>query len=103
MDPAKVTAIRDWPELQNINNVRYFLGFANFYRRFIKGFSKITEPLIKPTKKGVKFTLSLTINTAFDQLLSIFISNLILAHYDSDRKTIVETDISDFVSGRVLS
>ena len=41
IDPAKVTAIKKQPELLNIHDIRYFLGFTNFYRRFIKKFLKI--------------------------------------------------------------
>ncbi|KAJ3550673.1 hypothetical protein NMY22_g304 [Coprinellus aureogranulatus] len=51
MDPAKVEAVRNWPIPKNLREVRGFLGFANFYRRFIKNFSKIAGPLNDLTKK----------------------------------------------------
>jgi hypothetical protein len=41
MDPAKVKAVADWPTLRNLRDVCSFVGFANFYRQFIKDFSKI--------------------------------------------------------------
>jgi hypothetical protein len=51
MDPAKVQAVTDWPAPWNLKNVRGFLGFANFYRRFIEGFARIARPLNDLTKK----------------------------------------------------
>ena len=44
MDPAKVTRVLEWPTLTTKKEVQSFLGFVNFYRRFIKGFSHITRP-----------------------------------------------------------
>ena len=45
MDPVKVVAVADWPILKNKKEVQQFLGFANYYRRFIRGFSGIAKPL----------------------------------------------------------
>ncbi|EFQ94366.1 hypothetical protein PTT_07967, partial [Pyrenophora teres f. teres 0-1] len=45
MDPEKVSAIQDWKLPQSLKDVQAFLGFANFYRRFIRGFSDIAKPL----------------------------------------------------------
>lgn len=47
MDPVKVTGIADWPTLRNVKEVQSFLGFGNFYRHFIKDFSKVARPLKK--------------------------------------------------------
>jgi hypothetical protein len=55
MDPKKVQAIVDWEYLNNVKDVRAFLGFANFYRRFIDSFSYLAAPLIALTKKDAKF------------------------------------------------
>ena len=51
MDPAKVEAVRNWPVPKTLRDIRGFIGFANFYRRFIKDFSKIARPLHDLTKK----------------------------------------------------
>ena len=51
MDDEKVKAIRERPEPRNLKEVQVFLGFANFYRRFIQGYSQICTPLTKMTKK----------------------------------------------------
>jgi hypothetical protein len=55
MDPVKVQAVRDWTPPTKLKEVRSFIGFANFYRRFIKDFSKICRPLHNLTKKDVPF------------------------------------------------
>ncbi len=41
----KIKAVRDWPKLQSVRDIQMFLGFANFYKKFIKNFSRITTPL----------------------------------------------------------
>ena len=46
MEDKRIEAIKNWPKLKSVKNIRVFLGFANFYQRFIQGFSKIAGPLI---------------------------------------------------------
>ena len=58
MDPDKVKAIKEWPELGpkgNVIQIRTFLGYTNFYRSMIEGYGRITKPLIDLTKKDEKF------------------------------------------------
>ena len=55
IDNEKVKAIREWPEPRNLKEVQAFLGFANFYQRFIQGYSQICTPLTKMTKKKQPF------------------------------------------------
>ena len=45
MDPKKIASILDWPQPRNVRDIQSFLGFANFYRRFIFGYSEIVLPL----------------------------------------------------------
>ncbi len=45
MEEERIEAVRDWPEPQSVRDVQVFLGFANFYRRFIRNFSRIATPL----------------------------------------------------------
>src|SRR5260221_14630342 len=52
MDPVKVQGVTDWPQLTKVKDVQSFIGFVNFYRRFIWNFSKITHPLHALTRKS---------------------------------------------------
>ena len=54
VDPAKIQVIQDWPAPTTITQLRSFLGLANFYRRFVLGFSHITWSLSQITKGGAK-------------------------------------------------
>src|ERR1700694_3014953 len=55
MDPSKVAAIAEWPIPKSVHDIRVFLGLANFYRRFIKDFSKVSTPITALLKKNKKF------------------------------------------------
>ena len=50
MENKRIEAIKQWPELQSVRDIQVFLGFANFYRRFIQGFSRIAAPLTSMLK-----------------------------------------------------
>ena len=52
MDPEKISTIMDWPTPRNVSEIQLFLGFANFYYKFIKGYSKIAISLTNLTKKN---------------------------------------------------
>ncbi|GKA76388.1 putative reverse transcriptase domain-containing protein [Tanacetum coccineum] len=55
VDPAKIEAIKSWPAPTTPTKVRQFLGLVGYYRRFIEGFSLISKPLIKLTRKNKKY------------------------------------------------
>nr|GEY12106.1 putative reverse transcriptase domain-containing protein [Tanacetum cinerariifolium] len=55
VDPAKIESIKDWVSPQSPTEIRQFLGLDGYYRRFIKGFSKIAKPMTKLTQKKIKF------------------------------------------------
>nr|GEZ60707.1 putative reverse transcriptase domain-containing protein [Tanacetum cinerariifolium] len=55
VDPAKIESIKDWASPKTPTEIHQFLGLAGYYRRFIEGFSKISETMTKLTQKGVKF------------------------------------------------
>ncbi|KAH0607596.1 uncharacterized protein H6S33_002630 [Morchella sextelata] len=103
MDPKKVVDVLDWSTPRNLHDVQVFLGFANFYRRFILGYSKIVAPLTALTKKNVKFEWTDGREEAFQTLKKMFTTAPILAHFDPDRRIVVETDASDYVSAGILS
>ncbi|GJX82122.1 putative reverse transcriptase domain-containing protein [Tanacetum coccineum] len=70
VDPAKIESIKDWASPKTPTEIRQFLGLVGYYRRFIKGFSKISKPMTKLTQKNVKFDWSEKAKAAF-QLLKI--------------------------------
>ena len=116
MDIKKVDAIQKWETPSSVKDVQAFLGFANFYCRFIPNFSKKIKPLNELTKgtqyttrtgnKRIKyetFDWTTTCQQAFKDLKRAFTTAPVLAHYDSKLKTWVETNASDFVVAEVLS
>jgi hypothetical protein len=103
MSPDKAQAIREWPEPMNLKDLRLFLGFVNFYRRFIKDFSEVALPLHKLTRKDKEYTFGDPERAAFKKLQSIVASDQVLRHYDPGHHCIVETDALDFALGAVLS
>jgi transposase InsO family protein/predicted aspartyl protease len=102
MDPEKVKAIKEWEAPVNVKGVRSFLGFANFYRRFIKNYSELASPLTRLTG-DVSFQWGEAEQHAFDKLKEIFVTEPVLAQWDPDRETILETDASGYVVAGVLS
>lgn len=65
MDTANVVTITEWPFPESVIAVQTFLGFVNFYRRFIQGYSEVFSPLKALTKKGVQFQWSSAAEAAF--------------------------------------
>lgn len=103
MDPQKVKAILDWELPTGIKDLQSFLGFANFYRRFIKGFSTIARPLTNMLKGTGPWLLPEEAKVAFENLKMAFTSAPILAYFDPKKKTVLEADASNWASGGVLS
>jgi len=79
------------------------LGFANFYRRFIQGYSSIGTPVVRLTKKEVIFSWDEACEKAFQSLKASFTSVPILRHFNPDLEIIVETDASDYVLVGIMS
>jgi hypothetical protein len=78
MDPAKVATIQEWLEPRNVKDVQSFLGFANFYRRFIKGYSNIVAPMTRLTRKNTHFLWSDECSQSFETLKQAFTTAPIL-------------------------
>ncbi|KAL0180316.1 hypothetical protein M9458_025758, partial [Cirrhinus mrigala] len=92
MDPEKVEAVKAWPAPENRKQLQRFLGFANFYRKFIRGYSSVAAPLHQLTSVKHKFDWSPTADRAFSTLKERFISAPILMLPDTKRQFIVEVD-----------
>jgi len=105
MSTTKVEAVLSWKIPNSLTEVQSFLGFANFYRLFIKDYSKVARPLTELTKKGTgtKWAWTEEAGKAFKELKTRFTTAPILAHFDATKPVIIETDASDFAIGAVLS
>ena len=103
MDKSKVQTILDWKSPESVKDIQSFLGFANFYRRFIPNFSAVVSPLKKLLRKGVPFEWTAATAAAFAQLKSLFVSDLVLIHPDPTKAFVIETDASNFALGCILS
>ena len=103
MDTVKTDAVSVWPAPMNLKAVQAFLGLANFYCRFIVGFSNIVIPLIHLTRKDTPFTWGPDHTKAFKTLKTAFTQVPILAHFNPDNLIVVETDASDYVITMIIS
>jgi len=99
----KVEAVLNWKTPRSLMETQSFLGFANFYRRFIQDNSRVARPLTELTKKSEKWVWTKEAEEAFRELKNRFTSAPILAHFDAQKPVIIETDASDFAIGAVLS
>ncbi|KAG8871981.1 hypothetical protein FRB97_008124 [Tulasnella sp. 331] len=103
MDKAKIAAIKEWPIPKSVHDIQVFLGFANFYRRFIQGYSKIAQPMMDLLKKHEKFVWGSKQQASLDAFKQAFMSSPVLAFPDFDKPYVVETDSSVFARGAILS
>ncbi|KAL0160140.1 hypothetical protein M9458_043865, partial [Cirrhinus mrigala] len=104
MDEKKVNAVRNWPCPTTLKELQRFLGFANFYRRFIRGFSSVAAPLSSMVKRGIsRLAWTPPAIQAFLDLRQRFTSAPILHHPDPNRPFLVEVDASSTGVGAVLS
>ncbi len=103
MDPDEVKALVNWPTPDSRKALQRFLGFTNFYRRFIRNFSQLAAPLTALTSTKTAFRLSDAAEAAFTKLRSRFVSASILRAPDPTRQFVVEVDASEVGVGAVLS
>ena len=102
MDPAKVAGAKDWPMPTTVKQVRSFLGFCNFYRAFIRGFSHLAKPLNNLTKKDTPWTWGKDQQNVFDTLREWIITEPVLVQPDLTKPFKMEVDSSGFARGAVL-
>jgi len=102
MDPAKLKGIKDWPSPMTVKQVRSFLGFGNFYRKFIGHYADIARPLNDLTKKDLMWNWTDACEKAFEKLKEEFQKAPVLLMPDSTKPFIIETDASKFATGAVI-
>ncbi|MBW0525190.1 hypothetical protein O181_064905 [Austropuccinia psidii MF-1] len=103
MDSSNFQKILNWPQPKNIKALQSFLGFANFYCRFIKNYSKKITSLTSLLKKDSPFIFNEEALSQFQSLKEAFTTAPSLSHFNSSLPTIVETEASDYALGAVLS
>eukprot|EP00731_Ephydatia_muelleri_P036068 Em0198g2a len=103
VDPDKVGKVASWPVPQSAQQVQQFLGFANYYRRFIQGFAEVAKPLHRLTEHAVNFSWTAECQEAFENLRSRLTRAPILAFPDYTLPFVLDTDASDLGIGAVLS
>lgn len=103
MDPKKIESVKEWPQPTTVKGVQSFLGFANYYRRFIKGYSDIARPMTMLTKKEQPFVWGPDQQAAFHKLREMFSSEPILQLFDEEKPSTVESDASDYAIAACLS
>ena len=103
MDPTKTELISAWPAPRSLGQLQSFLGFSNFYRRFIKNYSALTRPLNELTRKSVPYSWSAECQQAFDDIKAAFNEAPLLNHFKPELQILVETDASDYVIAAILS
>ena len=103
IEKEKVDGVLSWPEPKNMKDVRKFLGFTNYYRRFIKDFTQVARPMNILMRKNVKWQWRKKQQQAFDKLKGIFTTRPVLAALDLDKEFRIEADASNYATGKVLS
>ncbi len=102
MNSSKINIIVNWLILINVKDVQSFLNFANFYRRFIYDYSKIATSLTYLIRKDVFFVWFQKCQIAFNILKKVFTFKIILHHYNSDHKIVIEIDALNYMFKDIL-
>ena len=101
---SKCKAVKEWPTPTCVRDVQSFTGFTNYYRRYIKDYSKIAIPLYELTRKGVQFKWTAECTIAFQKLKQALCTApvLLLPKTGTDAEFVVSTDASKYAIGAVL-
>jgi RNase H-like domain found in reverse transcriptase len=103
MDAVKLGGTRDWPVSTMLKQTQSFLGFGNFYRKFISHYSKLARPLNDLTKKDKKFEWTTECQEAFDTIKKRFMEEPVLLMPDQSKPFQIKSDTSKVATGMVLT
>jgi RNase H-like domain found in reverse transcriptase/Reverse transcriptase (RNA-dependent DNA polymerase) len=103
MDAVKLGGIRDWPIPTMLKQTQSFLGFGNFYQKFISHYSKLAWPLNDLMKKDKKFEWTTECQEAFDTMKKRFTEEPVLLMSDQSKPFQIESDTSKVATGMVLT
>jgi hypothetical protein len=102
MDSEKIAAVANWGLCVNLHDARAFLSFVNFYRRFIRGYSKLVALIVRLTRKNVKFEWGSDCQRAMNELKRVFTTASILTYFDSNRESLMKANALNYVSTKIL-
>ena len=102
VDPSKVEAVSQWETPKSVTEIRSFLGLADYYRRFIEGFSKLALPLTQLTCKGKSFVWDVHCENSFNELKKRLTTAPVLILPKPDEPFVVYCDASKLGLGGVL-
>ena len=100
--PTKTAALENFPIPTTVKQLQRFLGLANWFRRFVRDFSKIAEPLTRLTRKDVEWTWTLQQQTALETIKRALTSSPVVAIYQPDKPVYLFTDASGIGLGSIL-
>ncbi|GJP57976.1 hypothetical protein CLOP_g19892 [Closterium sp. NIES-67] len=100
--PKKVEAVRTWKTPENVKELQQFLGFANYYNRFVPQYAKLAAPLMNLLKKNTPYKWEPKHQDAVEQLKQALTSAPVLILPDPERDYVIEADASDQAVGAVL-
>lgn len=105
MDAVKLSSISNWPFPNSLKDLQHFLGFSNFYRKFIRNFSGIAGPLAVLTANGIntqKVLLRREARDSFQELKRLSLGEPFLIHFDFSLPRFLHVDSSGYAYSRIL-
>ncbi|GJP62222.1 hypothetical protein CLOP_g19310 [Closterium sp. NIES-67] len=102
VNPKKIEAVRTWKTPENVKELQQFLGFANYYNRFVPQYAKITAPLTNLLKKNTPCKWEPKHQEAVEQLKQALTSAPVLILPNPERDYVIKADAIDQVVGAVL-
>lgn len=101
MFSEKVDAVLQWPIPKSVKEIQQLLGLANFYRRFIQGYSRIIIAVTSLLRKDAKFDISAKVIASFEAIKQEFVKASFLQHFQPDLETVIEIWTKDYSTIKV--
>ncbi len=102
MNSQKMKTIMNWQAFKSVKSVQSFIGFSNFYQKFIKNFFNLIMSMMTLIQKNTFFKWTEKVNQGFMKLKAMFISAPILVSFDHTHMTVMKTDSSGWCIGEIL-